>query len=106
MCGENDKFFWPAEEAESRPLWVCQHEGDSSLNLRYANTELFSHVLLTFLSDASGLKVVDQVRESQEKVVHALQDYTVSHYPDMPSKFGELLLRMPELQRVCQVNTL
>ena len=54
--------------------------------------------------DASGLKEVDQVRESQEKVVHALQDYTVSHYPDMPSKFGELLLRMPELQRVCQVK--
>lgn len=57
-----------------------------------------------FVLDASGLKEVDQVRESQEKVVHALQDYTVSHYPDMPSKFGELLLRMPELQRVCQVN--
>ena len=31
------------------------------------------------------------------------QDYTVAYYPDMPSKFGELLLRMPELQRVCQV---
>ena len=32
------------------------------------------------------------------------QDYTVAYYPDMPSKFGELLLRMPELQRVCQVS--
>ena len=27
----------------------------------------------------------------------------MAYYPDMPSKFGELLLRMPELQRVCQV---
>ena len=44
------------------------------------------------------------MRGCQEKVVHALQEYTVSHYPDMPSKFGELLLRMPELSRVCQVN--
>lgn len=61
-------------------------------------------VIVLLTSDASGLKEVDQVRESQEKVVHALQDYTVSHYPDMPSKFGELLLRMPELQRVCQVG--
>jgi len=61
-------------------------------------------VIVLLTSDASGLKVVDKVRESQEKVVHALQDYTVSHYPDMPSKFGELLLRMPELQRVCQVG--
>ena len=56
------------------------------------------------VSDASGLQEVDKVRESQEKVVQALQEYTVSHYPDMPSKFGELLLRMPELQRVCQVS--
>ena len=29
----------------------------------------------------------------------------MAYYPDMPSKFGELLLRMPELQRVCQVLT-
>ena len=46
------------------------------------------------------------MRGCQEKVVHALQEYTVSHYPDMPSKFGELLLRMPELSRVCQVSTM
>ena len=65
---------------------------------------LFIRRDIILVSDASGLKEVDQVRESQEKVVHALQDYTVSHYPDMPSKFGELLLRMPELQRVCQVG--
>ena len=44
------------------------------------------------------------MRGCQEKVVHALQEYTVSHYPDLPSKFGELLLRMPELSRVCQVG--
>ena len=36
--------------------------------------------------------------------MHALQEYTVTHYPEMPSKFGELLLRMPELSRVCQVS--
>ena len=36
--------------------------------------------------------------------MHALQEYTVTHYPEMPSKFGELLLRMPELSRVCQVR--
>ena len=53
---------------------------------------------------ASGLKEADQVQESQEKVVHALQQYTVAHYPEIPSKFAELLLRMPELQRICQVR--
>ena len=74
----------------------------------------FSHVSLLagrrplitifFIADASGLKEPEAVRGCQEKVVHALQEYTVSHYPDMPSKFGELLLRMPELSRVCQVT--
>ena len=44
------------------------------------------------------------MRDSQEKVVQALQHYTSAQYPDMPSKFAELLLRMPELHRVCQVN--
>ena len=46
------------------------------------------------------------MRYSQEKVVQALQEYTLSHYPQMPSKFGELLLRIPELQRTCHVSTL
>jgi hypothetical protein len=44
------------------------------------------------------------VRDSQEKVVQSLQQYTTTNYPSMPTKFGELLLRMPELQRVCQVR--
>uniref|UniRef100_A0A0K2V8L7 Nuclear hormone receptor FTZ-F1 beta n=2 Tax=Lepeophtheirus salmonis TaxID=72036 RepID=A0A0K2V8L7_LEPSM len=61
-------------------------------------------VILLLTSDATGLKEVDQVRESQEQVVQALQSYTNFHYPSMPNKFGELLLRMPELQRVCQVS--
>ncbi len=55
------------------------------------------------LADASGLKEAEHVRDSQEKVLQALQQYTISQYPSMPSKFGELLLRMPELHRVCQV---
>ncbi len=40
------------------------------------------------------------------QVVHALQEYTLSHYPEMPAKFGEILLRMPELHRVSQVRLL
>jgi len=50
------------------------------------------------------LKEPEKVRASQEKALHALQQYTLAHYPDMPSKFGELLLRIPDLQRTCQVN--
>ena len=56
------------------------------------------------MTDASGLKEPEHVRDSQEKVVQALQQYTTAQYPSLPSKFGELLLRMPELHRVCQVS--
>lgn len=56
------------------------------------------------LIDTSGLKESESVRSSQESVLKALQEYTLSHYPDVPSKFGELLLRIPELERTCQVR--
>ena len=61
-------------------------------------------VLESRLTDATGLKEPEQVRDSQEKVVQSLQQYTTTNYSTMPSKFGELLLRIPELQRVCQVG--
>lgn len=57
---------------------------------------------LVFL-DTSELREPEKVRTSQEKALQALQAYTLSHYPETPSKFGELLLRIPELQRTCQV---
>lgn len=56
------------------------------------------------VADTSGLKESESVRSSQESVLKALQQYTLSHYPDVPSKFGELLLRIPELERTCQVT--
>ena len=58
----------------------------------------------TFCSDASDLREPEKVRASQEKALQALQHYTLAHYPDIPSKFGELLLRIPDLQRTCQVH--
>lgn len=69
-----------------------------------AHSNMIWNILISPHIDASGLKDAEAVRGCQEKVVHALQEYTVSHYPDLPSKFGELLLRMPELSRVCQVG--
>lgn len=58
----------------------------------------------TFRLDTSGLKESESVRTSQESVLKALQQYTLLHYPEVPSKFGELLLRIPELERTCQVG--
>lgn len=50
------------------------------------------------------MREAEKVRASQEKALQALQDYTLSHYPESPAKFGELLLRIPELQRACNVS--
>lgn len=69
---------------------------------RYEYVAMKVIVLLT--SDTSELREAEKVRASQEKALQALQDYTLSHYPDSPAKFGELLLRIPELQRTCQIG--
>ncbi|XP_042876233.1 nuclear hormone receptor FTZ-F1 beta-like isoform X3 [Penaeus japonicus] len=61
-------------------------------------------IVLLYSVDVSGLEDGEKVRYSQEKVVQALQEYTLSHYPHLPPKFGELLLRIPELQRTCQAS--
>lgn len=61
-------------------------------------------VIILLTSDVNGLREPEKVRASQEKALQALQHYTLAHYPDIPSKFGELLLRIPELQRTCQVG--
>ncbi|XP_014242707.1 nuclear hormone receptor FTZ-F1 beta [Cimex lectularius] len=61
-------------------------------------------VIVLLSSDTSDLREPEKVRASQEKALQALQHYTLAHYPDIPSKFGELLLRIPDLQRTCQVG--
>ncbi|XP_075988646.1 nuclear hormone receptor FTZ-F1 beta [Anticarsia gemmatalis] len=67
---------------------------------RYEYVALKVIVLLT--SDAPDLREVEKVRASQEKALAALQAYIATHSPGTPAKFGELLLRIPELQRTCQ----
>lgn len=61
-------------------------------------------ICFVYFADTSDLREPEKVRACQEKALQALQSYTLDHYPDAPSKFGELLLRIPELQRTCQVS--
>ncbi|XP_026843655.1 nuclear hormone receptor FTZ-F1 beta-like [Drosophila persimilis] len=61
-------------------------------------------VIVLLQSDTSELHEAVKVRECQEKALQGLQAYTLAHYPDTPSKFGELLLRIPDLQRTCQLG--
>ncbi|KAL8626037.1 hypothetical protein ACOMHN_012629 [Nucella lapillus] len=57
-------------------------------------------VLLLISPDVKGLKEPGKVQDYQEKLSEALMTYTGSHYSPLPSKFGEMLLRLPELARI------
>ncbi|PVD22406.1 hypothetical protein C0Q70_18218 [Pomacea canaliculata] len=57
-------------------------------------------VLLLITPDVKGLKEPGKIRDYQEKLTEALAEYTSSHYVQSPLKFGEMLLRLPELARI------
>uniref|UniRef100_A0A0K2TXZ2 NR LBD domain-containing protein n=1 Tax=Lepeophtheirus salmonis TaxID=72036 RepID=A0A0K2TXZ2_LEPSM len=40
------------------------------------------------------------IEQLQEKSQCALEDYCRNHYPNQPSRFGKLLLRLPSLRTV------
>lgn len=99
------KFTLEAARELGIEKWIEKmlHFSDQLRRLKIDCFEYVSmKVIVLLTSDASPLKEPNNVRDSQEKVVQALQHYTATQYPDMPAKFAELLLRMPELHRVCQ----
>ncbi|KAG1714768.1 Nuclear hormone receptor FTZ-F1 beta [Nymphon striatum] len=61
-------------------------------------------VIILLTSDVTMLKEPHKVQHCQEQVLHALQTYSSSHFPQIPSKFGEILLRIPDLERTCQIG--
>lgn len=51
-------------------------------------------------SDACGLSDVPHIEGLQEKSQCALEEYVRSQYPNQPTRFGKLLLRLPALRMV------
>ena len=56
-------------------------------------------VFLLMQADLVNLKAVRQVKQFQECVSQLLMDYNTTSCADVPNKFTELLVRIPELQR-------
>ncbi|CAG9130207.1 unnamed protein product [Plutella xylostella] len=52
------------------------------------------------MSDACGLSDVPQIESLQEKSQCALEEYCRNQYPNQPTRFGKLLLRLPSLRTV------
>lgn len=97
------------EQAKSSGLQACiERMLNLTDHLRRLRVDRYEYVAMKVIvllqSDTSELREPVKVRESQEKALQALQAYTLAHYPDSPAKFGELLLRIPELQRTCQLG--
>lgn len=75
---------------------LCQQHVALMLN---DNSCLFS-VLCFLCSDACGLSDAAHIESLQEKSQCALEEYVRSQYPNQPSRFGKLLLRLPSLRTV------
>lgn len=52
------------------------------------------------ISDACGLSDVNHIESLQEKSQCALEEYCRTQYPNQPTRFGKLLLRLPSLRTV------
>ncbi|KFO27807.1 COUP transcription factor 1, partial [Fukomys damarensis] len=53
-----------------------------------------------YLANACGLSDAAHIESLQEKSQCALEEYVRSQYPNQPSRFGKLLLRLPSLRTV------
>lgn len=61
-------------------------------------------VLMLITPDVKGLKEPGKAQEHQDAICEALGLYTNSHYPQHNNKFGEMLLRLPEISRVSMIG--
>ncbi|XP_074605562.1 COUP transcription factor 2 [Brevipalpus obovatus] len=56
--------------------------------------------IVLFSTDACGLADVNHIESLQEKSQCALEEYCRTQYPNQPTRFGKLLLRLPSLRTV------
>lgn len=59
---------------------------------------------MVFVTDISGLENPSMIQDYQNTLLDALMVYTTTHYPHYPLKFGELLLRLSEVQRLTSIS--
>lgn len=57
-------------------------------------------VFFYYHSDVKNLENFQLVEGVQEQVNAALLDYTMCNYPQQTDKFGQLLLRLPEIRAI------
>ena len=80
-------FFYGRMQYEERVWCGCK---------QFMN--ICSHAFL--FSDAIGLTSPPVIEQLQEKSQCALEEYCRTQYPNQPTRFGKLLLRLPSLRTV------
>lgn len=76
-----------------------QVEKLKGLHLDVAEFSCMKAVVL-FTTDACGLTDSPHIEQLQEKSQCALEEYCRTQYPNQPTRFGKLLLRLPSLRTV------
>lgn len=83
------------------PIPVPFPETLQSVNLSALLTPTNASLLFSSpRTDACGLSDVAHIESLQEKSQCALEEYCRSQYPNQPTRFGKLLLRLPSLRTV------
>lgn len=70
------------------------------LLISFDHIQFFLNLILLPFTDACGLSDVAHIEQLQEKSQCALEEYCRTQYPNQPTRFGKLLLRLPSLRTV------
>ena len=79
---------------------IINFENISSNKSHAILKSLHSSQLIRIFSDAVGLTSPPVIEQLQEKSQCALEEYCRTQYPNQPTRFGKLLLRLPSLRTV------
>lgn len=102
VTGQQVDYSIIAAQAGATLGSLMSHAQDLVAKLRSLQFDQREFVCLKFLVlfslDVKSLENLQLVEGVQEQVHAALLDYTVCHYPQQAEKFGQLLLRLPEIR--------
>ncbi|XP_042114176.1 nuclear receptor subfamily 5 group A member 2 isoform X2 [Peromyscus maniculatus bairdii] len=102
ITGQQVDYSSIASQAGVTLTNLLSHSQELILRLRSLQFDHREFVCLKFLVlfslDVKNLENFQLVENVQEQVNTALMDYTVCNYPQQTEKFGQLLLRLPEIR--------
>ncbi|XP_055454093.1 nuclear receptor subfamily 5 group A member 2 isoform X2 [Psammomys obesus] len=104
VTGQQLDYSSIASQAGATLSNLMNHAQELVVRLRSLQIDQREFVCLKFLVlfslDVKNLENFQLVEGVQEQVNAALLDYTVCNYPQQTEKFGQLLLRLPEIRAI------